>query len=567
MKRIKLLPAVLTTLALLLCLSCAASADQIYSAPTGVVAGSYLDHLVVTVDSGATVSVLAAPMPAGLDFVTETDETGVLNVYLRGTPLTAGSFDCALSIGDTPTLCHLDIAPASPSVSSTGNVVCYPNEAVQIAVVASTADGGTLSYQWYFTQAGTGDYGYELAGATQPTCAVSTASLGQTYYYCVVTNTNNGLSASVASPVIAVDVQEQSIESVAIETLPVKTTYLPGERVDLTGLQLSVRYADGTSQLVTEGFTVYPEQLDALGDQTIQITYLDHVCFFNAVVQEQQETVSGVGVLTLPNKIRYTVGEALDPAGLSLRAYTNLGGYRDVSSGFSCWPTAFDTLGTQTVTVSYEGQVCTFDVTVEEAEHPASLAVETMPNKTVYTVGESLNITGLVLRQISSRQNVQYVYSGFTCTPIQLNTVGRQEITVSYGGLETRFTVTVAEAQPTAAPTVAPVALPAETPAPPSPAVPTDAPVPTTAPVAQPTAVLPVVTPSPQPAAAGVTRASHSSHQTNLARSLVGVIVSAAVLALAVLGAYVFVLNKGGLVAAVKSLKKPSSGGTHQKKK
>lgn len=560
MKRNKLLPAVLMTLALLLCLSRAASADQIYSAPTGVVAGSYLDHLVVTVESGAAVSVLAAPMPTGLDFVTETDANGVVYVYLRGTPLTAGSFDCALSIGDTPTLCHLDIAPASPSVSSTGNVSCYPNEAVQIAVVASAADGGTLSYQWYFNQSGTGDYGYELAGATQPTCAVSTASLGLTYYYCVVTNTNNGLSASVSSPVIAVDVQEKGLASVSIETLPVKTTYLPGERVDLTGLQLAVSYADGTSQLVTEGFSAYPEQLDALGDQTVQITYQGHVCFFNAFVQEQQETVSGIGVLTLPSKIRYTVGEPLDTAGLSIRAYTNLGGYRDVSSGFSCWPTVFDTLGTQTVTVYYEDQVCTFDVTVEEAEHPVSLAVETMPNKTTYTVGESLNITGLVLRQISSRQNVQYVYSGFTCTPIQLNTVGRQEITVSYGGLSTRFTVTVAEVRPTVAPTVVPVALPAETPAP--------SPAPTTVPADAPTAVLPVVTASPPPASAAVTRTAHSAHQSNLARSLVGVVVSAAVLALAVLGAYVFVLNKGGLVAAVKSLKKPASqGGAHQKKK
>lgn len=557
MKRIKLVPAVLLTLALLLCLSCAASADLIYPAPTGVVAGSYLDHLVVTVDSGAAVSVLPAPMPAGLDFISETDISGVVNVYLRGTPLTAGSFDCALNIGETPTLCHLDIAPATPSVSSTGHVTCYPGEAVQVAVVTSSADGGVLSYQWYFNQSGTSDYGYEVAGATQPTCAVSTSAPGLIYYYCVVTNTNNGLSVSVPSPVIAVSVEENALASVSLESLPAKTTYQLGESVDLSGLRLSVAYSDGTSQLVTEGFTAYPEQLNALGDQTVQINYQDHVCFFNVFVQEQQETVSGIGVLTLPSKIRYTVGETLETAGLSIRAYTNPGSYRDVSSGFSCWPTVLDTLGTQTISVYYENQVCTFDVTVEEAEHPVSLAVETMPNKTTYTVGESLNITGLVLRQISSRQNSQYVYSGFTCTPIQLNTVGRQEITVTYGALSTRFTVTVTEAQPTAAPSLAPVAVPTTAPSAPPVSVPTTAP----------TTVLPVVTASPQPVSSAVTRTTHSAHQSNLARSLVGVIVSAAVLALAILGAYVFVLNKGGLVAAVKSLRKPSSkGGSHTKK-
>ena len=63
-----------------------------------------------------------------------------------------------------------------------------------------------------------------LIGGNSSSISVGTTTPGTSYYYCVVTNTNNGLSASVASPVIAVDVQEQSIESVSIETLPVKTT-------------------------------------------------------------------------------------------------------------------------------------------------------------------------------------------------------------------------------------------------------------------------------------------------------------------------------------------------------
>ena len=574
-------------LLLLLCRPPSAAADTLYPAPSGAVAGSYLDHLVLTVNSGLPVSVVPASLPAGLDIVSEEGAEGV-NVYLRGTPQYAGSYDCMVNIGDTATICHVDVSPASPSVSCTGDVDCYLDETVQIAVVAAAGDAGVLSYQWYFNQIGTNDYGYEILGATQPTYTVSTAYPGTNYYYCVVTNTNNGLSASVVSQAISVTALENSISAVALQALPLKLIYSPGEALDPTGLQLAVNYSSGETRYLTEGFTVSALAPDVLGEQTVQVDYQGFVCYFSVTVQEKQEIINAIYVLTLPNKIRYTVGETLDTAGLSICADTGLG-YREISSGFTCSPTLFGTLGEQEVTVVYAEKSCSFTVTVEEAEHPVSLVVETMPVKTSYVVGESLDITGLSLRQISSRQNSQYIYSGFTCSPNQLTTVGRQEIAVYWNGMSTSFTVTVtepaaaypsqgivsaAQVYPVTVPTAAPTAAPVSTPT----AAPTAAPatVPTTAPVSVATAaptsapVQPAASPS---SAVEAPRSFHSSHQTNLGRSLVGVIVSAAVLALAILGSYVFILNRGGFDAIAEKLEKlltkrgKSRGGSHSKKK
>ena len=523
MKRFRFLLTAALMLTLLLAARPAAAADIIYPGPASIEAGSYLNHLVATVQADAALSYVPGALPPGVEFVSEQGLDGI-NVYLRGTPMLAGTYNCTLSIGDGSALCPLTVTPAMPVVTSTGNVSCLPGQTAQVAVNAYTTDGGSLSYQWYYSQSGNNAFGYEIPGETQPFYDVGTGYSGVSYYYCVVTNTNNGYALSTASPAIAVTVSENSIVSVSLLSIPYNTSYTVGDAIDTAGLQLAVTYSDGSVQYLSQGFAITPVQVSIPGTQPIVVDYQGYSCTFYVTVQEQADSIDGISVLTLPYKIRYTVGETLDTSGLTVRAYTARGTL-DVGAGeVTCSPTALYSLGEQNITVFYGDKSCTFTVTVEEAEHPVSLVVATMPNKTTYTVGESLEITGLTLRQISSRQNSETIYSGFTCFPTQLNTVGRQEITVSYGGLSARFTVTVTEAF--AAVTPSPVVTPA----------------PTAQPQTQPTAV-----PSsmPVPSSSPVARSSHSAHQSNLGRSLIGVIVLAAVVALVILAIYVHLLNRG----------------------
>lgn len=533
MKRIRSLLAAVVTLVLLCSVLPSASADIIYPAPSSVEAGTYLNHLVATVQTDAALSYVPGALPPGVEFVSEQGLDG-LNVFLRGTPMQAGVYNCALTIGDGSALCPLTVTPATPVVSSTGDVSCFPGESVQIAVNAYVGDGGALSYQWYYSNYSNNAFGTVIPGETQPVCHVGTGYAGVSYYYCVVTNNNNGYTVSTSSPVISVSVSENSISSVTLFALPYKTSYMLGETLDTTGLQLAVQYTNGSVQYVTQGFSVTPSYLTTPGAQPVQVDYQGFQCVFYINVGAQDEIIDSVYVLTLPAKIRYTVGETLDPTGLTLRAYSSLG-YRDLDSGFTCSPTFLSTLGEQTITVTVGDKTCTFTVTVEEAEHPVSLVVEKMPDKTVYTVGESLNIAGLVLRQISSRQNSETIYSGFTCYPTLLSTVGRQEITVSYGSLTTRFTVTVTEVFAAPSPSVTPYASA------------TAAPLPSSVPTAAPSSL-------PLPSSSPVIRTSHSSHQSNLGRSLIAVIVVTALVALAVLGIYVYIMNRGGFEAAGERL-------------
>ena len=79
-----------------------------------------------------------------------------------------------------------------------------------ITVSATSGDGGTLSYQWYSNSTNSTTGGTSINGATSSSYSPSTATIGTTYYYVIIKNTNNSVTgtktASVTSEAIAVTV-------------------------------------------------------------------------------------------------------------------------------------------------------------------------------------------------------------------------------------------------------------------------------------------------------------------------------------------------------------------------
>lgn len=195
-----------------------------------------------------------------------------------------------------------------------------------------------------------------------------------------------------------------------------------------------------------------------------------------------------------PSKMEYTVGEQLDTTGLTLKEIVTLSSEtvgnlseQEITSGFTCTPTTLDTVGTQTVTVNYDGQSTSFDVTVKEKETPnptpdnkddvtpnptpddkddnktdpddttttkpdqnedklEKLEVETPPTKTMYVSGDTVDTTGLVLKATYSRSGEKLITDGYRCSPSVVYVTGKREITVRYDGGETSFEIYVKEA-------------------------------------------------------------------------------------------------------------------------
>lgn len=539
----KRLISISAVLLLMLAVFPAAHGDMTYAAPEDVAAGSELDYLVATVSEESNVSADEDTLPVGVNLETDAGEAERQNVYLRGVPQLVGQYNCVINVASGGSsnyiVCPLSVVPATVSVTASAQVRCYVGDEAQVSVEAFVNDGGVLSYQWYSNTVLNSTNGREIDGATEPVLKVGTSQTGTTYYYCVVTNTNGGETVSVTSDIIPVTVEDAAIASITVETLPRKTLYSPGEELDTAGLTIRARYTNNSSVVITEGFTVSPLDLGPAGVTNIEVRYEGLTCTFQVTVEEPEEVIEGIGVLTMPTRRDYSVGDRLETDGLSIRVYTSLG-YRDaMDNELECSPMVFEKAGTQTVTVSYGGKTCTFTLEIGEGEKPERIFPQSLPGKLQYTIGDTLDTSGLVLTMVTNKGNEEKISSGFTCSPTLLNTVGTMQITVSYEDLTCTFNVNVeAPVFSTPTPTVEPSA--AQTPAVQTPAVQT----PAVQTPAVPSATPYVWTPAPSPTPHII---EHQSHETKTGSGLLIVLIIAALLALTALGAYVYIMNRGGV--------------------
>ena len=201
--------------------------------------------------------------------------------------------------------------------------------------------------------------------------------------------------------------------------------------------------------------------------------------------------LTNLSVKSMPSKTEYTVGDTLDTTGLVLNGHyegtwhsVSLDKDVEITSGFTCTPTTLDTAGTQTITVNYDGQSTSFDVTVKEKEMPSptpddkddnktdpgnnptkpdpddttttkpdqnedkleKLEIKTPPTKTTYVSGDTIDTTGLVLKATYSRSGEKLITDGYRCSPSVVYVTGKREITVRYDGGETSFEIYVKDA-------------------------------------------------------------------------------------------------------------------------
>ena len=335
--------------------------------------------------------------------------------------------------------------------------------------------------------------------------------------------------------------QSRQISKVTIDTMPSKTSYNDGERLDTTGLVLLVQYSDGTYERINTGFTAGPSVIKYNNTSTanVAVRYQGYTVTYQINVRSSQqsaaEKLSYIRIKSMPRKTSYTVGEYLDTAGLMITAYSNDGRTLDIGEGFECSPTRFNGTGNQTVTVSFLGKTTTFTVAVQEARRVYGLTITSMPANRSYASGDTINTAGLVL-QLQTNSGYETITSGYSISPRVVSGTGTQMVTVSYEGLTANYTVEVHDNN---IPRVSPTPASAPTPAVTMPGV---SPLPSGMPTpgAQPgvsASPAPSVTPRP------VTTPAPARRNTGVS-TLVKVLFVVAVLALAGLIGYVLYLRK-----------------------
>lgn len=78
-------------------------------------------------------------------------------------------------------------------------------------------------------------------------------------------------------------------DALTIVSLPNKTVYAPGERLELAGLQIKAKYEDGGEEIITVGASeIDGFKKDVTGKQTLSYTYFGQTVTFDITVEEPQ---------------------------------------------------------------------------------------------------------------------------------------------------------------------------------------------------------------------------------------------------------------------------------------
>ena len=224
---------------------------------------------------------------------------------------------------------------------------------------------------------------------------------------------------------------------------PTKLVYKLNETIDLNGGTVRAVMASGTatSPVAMTSAMITGFDSTSIGAKTLTVSYQGYTKTFGITVQD---LTNSMVIKTLPNKVKYLYGQKLDLTGGTIEI-TKESGETEIISITSSMVTGYNSnkLGTQTLTVTYDGLSQTFPVTVEDYELN-SLFI-TPPTKRNYEYGESLDLTGgkvttkMASGAIKESTNMTAsMISGFDNTK-----VGSQKITVTYDGKSNSFTISV----------------------------------------------------------------------------------------------------------------------------
>jgi|GEM_PF-985749 len=160
--------------------------------------------------------------------------------------------------------------------------------------------------------------------------------------------------------------------------------------------------------------------------------------------------IKSIKVNRLPNKTKYFVGDEVDTSGLQVTVLYDNGDVTTLDSGFEIKNNTLDSVGNQLVTVNYKGATTSYTINVSPVT-PDRLSIESMPLKTEYYVGDSIDFNGLKVRCNYSNNDSEIVSEGYNVSSADMSTSGEKNIVISYKGLTASFKINVYDVVPVSA--------------------------------------------------------------------------------------------------------------------
>lgn len=245
--------------------------------------------------------------------------------------------------------------------------------------------------------------------------------------------------------------QEKTIAGISVSANPTKTTYIKGESLDLTGGEIKVIYDNGETEdvlMTSNEVSVTGYDKDTLGTQELTITYKEKTAKFNVTVEEKN--IGFEVEATKDNKDNKIVKVIITDAEREVSKVTvdDTEIEKNEDGEYIFTPTKN---GNYTIKVTYtdgttETYVYTEERFTDEERTITGISVSSKPIKTTYTEGESLDLTGgkiTVTYDDGETEDVPMTSSEVSVTGYDKDSIGTQELIVTYKGKIAKFEVTV----------------------------------------------------------------------------------------------------------------------------
>ena len=246
---------------------------------------------------------------------------------------------------------------------------------------------------------------------------------------------------SVEQPI---SVEKNNVTEIRIKTPPTKTEYKEGESFDKTNMVVEAIYKDGTTKQISDYIIKNGSNLKANQTEVI-ISYADKEVSQNITVTPNP--LMEIKITKEPNKTKYVAGQNFDKTGMVV-----IGRYEDgseyeiieyiVEKGENL------TKEQTSVTIRYENQTVTQNITVEE-KVITSILIEKTPSKLTYIQNkENLDLTGGSLKVIyndETEETIALDSEEIDITGFDNTKLGKQSITVTYKDKTTQFEIEIIE--------------------------------------------------------------------------------------------------------------------------
>ncbi|WP_317437226.1 bacterial Ig-like domain-containing protein, partial [Thomasclavelia spiroformis] len=240
-------------------------------------------------------------------------------------------------------------------------------------------------------------------------------------------------------------INDKTLVSISVSTLPDKTEYIEGQGLDVTGGKLLLTYDNGSSEIIDITLAMCSVDMSKPGQVNVSVTYNGFTVTYPILIKEKTP-VSLIWV-EKPEIRQIKEGMEFVYRGEVKIVYDN--GSEEIKkvTALDFEVRGFDKyhIGKQNVIIVYKGTELSVDDTIEViAKKISGLKIQSLPLKLTYKQGEVFNLDGLkVLANYDNQTTVLISNDDLIISLPDMNKLGKQVIVISYGDFKVEFEIEI----------------------------------------------------------------------------------------------------------------------------